>query len=178
MIIIDAETTSLTAPGAAPIAQQPYIMEFAAINVDDKTLKPVKELQFLCRPPVPIPKESVEITGITDKMLMGEKPFAWHFPTLVNQFLGERFVAAHNLAFDLSALKYELMRMDKLLAFPWPPTHICTVEKTLFLKGYRLNLSQLHELATGKPHEGAHRAMADVQALLRIIQWMRKKDLL
>jgi DNA polymerase III epsilon subunit-like protein len=178
MIVIDNETTHLTVPEAAPIEQQPSVTEFAAIRLDDKTLKEVNRMQFLCDPRVPIPPESIAITGITNEMVKGRPPFSAFFPALVDYFLGERTVAAHNLSFDIAVLRHEINRLGRVTAFPWPPVQICTVERTINLKGHRLNLGDLHLLLTGKEHKDAHRAMADVEALCRVIRALRKKGLL
>lgn len=177
MIIFDTETTNLVAPDAAPLDQQPYIVEFAAIKVDEKTLKEVARLEFLAKPKVPIPLESIQITGITNEMVKNAKPLAAHFPALVDFFFGCRTIIAHNLSFDLSVLRHEFTRLGKVTAFPWPPEQICTVERTLQLKGYRLNLGALHLELTGKELKEAHRAMADVEALARCVRALRKKGL-
>ncbi len=178
MILFDTETTSLTAPEAAPIEQQPWIMEFAAIKVDARSLKETARLQFMCKPPIPIPLDSIKITGITNEMVAGKPPFAAFFPQLQDFFLGERYIIAHNLSFDITALRHEIGRLGKVTAFPWPPKQWCTVEKTLNMKGYRLSLGALHELLFGKPHEDAHRAMIDVEAMWRCVKELRKRKLL
>lgn len=84
-------------------------------------------------------------------------------------------MAAHNLGFDKSLLKFELLRLDKEFAFPWAPKQLCTVEASYGIKNRRLHLSELHELATGKVHKGAHRAINDVEALCTCIRWLRKE---
>jgi DNA polymerase III epsilon subunit-like protein len=178
VIVIDNETTDLTAPEAAPIDQQPYITEFAGIKLDDKTLKETARHTFLCKPKVLIPPKAVEITGITNEMVAKCPPFVHFFPSLVDFFLGERIVVAHNLSYDIAVLYYELKRLQRVTLFPWPPKQICTVELTLSFKGYRMNLGDLHAELTGKPHKDAHRAMADVEGLVDIVRALRKKGLL
>jgi DNA polymerase III subunit epsilon len=178
VIILDNETTDLTAPDAAPIEQQPYITEFAGIKLDDKTLKEVARFTFLCKPKILIPAKAVEITGITNQMVAGCPPFVKFLPEFTEFFIGERIVVAHNLAYDIAVIKYELQRLNRVTAFPWPPRQICTVELTVPMKGYRMNLGDLHLELTGKPHKDAHRAMADVEGLVNIVQVLRKKGLL
>lgn len=189
MIVLDTETTHLVVPDAAPIDQQPYILEFAAIKLDGRfkpgakagspmELVEVERMEFMCRPKIPIPPESVKITGITDAMVANCKPFVSYFPALVDFFLGERTVVAHNLAFDLTVLRYEIQRLGRVTAFPWPPDQVCTVERTLNIKGYRMNLGDLHREITGKEHKDAHRAMADVEGLVQIVVGLRKKGLM
>ncbi len=177
MIILDTETTNLAAPEAAPIEQQPWVTEFAAIKVDDK-LKEVERLEFLCRPKVPIPAEAVQITGITNEMVKDKPPFSAFVPRLIDFFLGERCMVAHNMSYDATVLRHELNRLGRVTAFPWPPVQICTVEQTLSIKGFRINLGDLHLELTGKPHKDAHRAMADVEALYRVVKELRKRKVM
>lgn len=175
MIVYDTETTGLPKPMGVPLNEQPQIIEFAAIKLDDKTLKEKDRIEFLIQPGVPLPPEIVKITGIQDVDLKDAKPFIHHLKTVVDFFLGERSMVAHNLGFDKALLKFELLRLDKEFAFPWPPDQWCTVEASYGIKNRRLHLSELHELATGKPHKGAHRAINDVEALCTCIRWLRKE---
>lgn len=181
MIIFDLETTSLTSPDAAPLDFQPHIMELAAIKVDPKTLRVLSKLEFLCKPPISIPPESIKITGITNEMVKDRPPFVAFYAQVVDFFLGERTVVAHNIMFDISCLRYEIRRLGKSTAFPYPPDQICTVERTLYIKGHRLTLGALHLELTGKEHgkaTGAHRGMNDVEALHRCVIELRKKKVL
>ncbi len=178
MIILDTETTNLAAPEAAPIEQQPWVTEFAAIKVDDKTLKELERLEFMCRPKVPIPSEAVQITGITNEMVKDKPPFSAFVPRLIDFFLGERCMVAHNMSYDSTVLRHELNRLGRVTSFPWPPQQYCSVELTLHLKGYRLNLGALYEIATGSQIKEAHRAMADVESLFKVVKWLRKQRIL
>jgi len=176
MLIIDTETTSLTAPSSAPLSSQPYIMEFAAVKLDDKTLKRKADLLFRCSVPIPVPADAQKITGIKDADLTGQPPFITHLSLLQEFFLGERTLVAHNLSFDRDCLLYELMRCGKVTVFPWPIHQVCTVEANMHIVGYRMTLSDLFKHATkGKEHREAHRAVADVDALVAIVEWMRKE---
>lgn len=172
MIIFDTETTGLVQPWAMPIAKQPQIIEFAAIKIDDSSFKEIDRMEFLCNPGKPLPPEIVKITKITDAMLKGKLSFASHLPKLSEFFLGEEYIAAHNITFDTSMLQLELMRIDSLIKFPWPMHHIDTVESSMPLKGFRLNLTKLHAHCFGKDFPAAHRAMADVEALTKCTIWL------
>ena len=120
----------------------------------------------------PAPGEDSEITGLTDEDLKDEAPFKNHITMLINFFLGEEHLIAHNVAFDVDLLRFELMRIGRLWKFPWPPNHICTVNSSMSYKGRRLKLHELHFMATGTTFEGAHRAMVDVEALHRCVVWL------
>lgn len=175
MIVFDTETTGLTMKGNAPLTSQPHIIEFAAIKLNDETLEEVDRIQFLCKPPIELPPEIPKITGLTDEILKDEKPFVQYLETLQKFFFKEWTMVAHNLPFDRNMLIYELKRLNKAPNFPWPPEHICTIEKTYDIEGYRLNLTKLHAKATGEDHiNNAHRAMNDVEALVKCIKWLRE----
>jgi len=177
-IIFDTETTGLPGPDATPLAKQPQIIEYAGIKVNWATLEELDRLTFFANPGVPLPAKITEITGLTDADLKDEPPFVANYPALVDFHLGTRGLCAHNLAFDCSLLRFELMRLDAQCRFPWSPENVCTVEASKSIKGHRLHLSDIHTMATGAPHKGAHRAMVDTEALLNVVVWMREQGLL
>lgn len=178
MIIFDTETTGLPKPDSCPLEEQPKIIEFAAVKLDNKTLKKVDEIEFLINPGEKLEAIITKITGLTDASLKDAAPFVAYYPALVDFFLGERSMAAHYLAFDRSLLSFDLQRIDKLTRFPWPADHICTVEASYPIKNHRLKLTDLYQIVTGSVHKEAHRAMADVEALATCVRWMRKKGML
>jgi DNA polymerase-3 subunit epsilon len=175
MIVFDTETTGLPLPLTAPIEKQPHILEFAGIKLCDTTLEEVGRFEFLAKPPFPISAEITAINGIKDSDVADKPPFAAHYLALAEFFLGERVMVAHNLAFDRKILAFALKRLEKHTHFPWPIEHICTIEKTMHMKGHRLNLTKLHEECFGVGFAGAHRAMADVEALVRCVRYLRGK---
>lgn len=178
MILFDTETTGLPLPEASPVTKQPQIIEIAVIKANDKTLEIEEEYNELIKPTIHISPEITKITGITNEDLKDKKPFASHYPRLSNMFIGERHLVAHNVSFDRSLLIYELMRLGRLTRFPWPPNHICTVVASKSIRGHRLKLGVLYEMATGKPLKDAHRAINDTRALLECVRWLKKEGIL
>jgi DNA polymerase III epsilon subunit-like protein len=84
-------------------------------------------------------------------------------------------VIAHNLSYDRDMLNIEFQRLGHFIA--WPPG-LCTVEQSVHYKGYRLNLTGLHEYLFGQPFAGAHRARPDVEALTRCcVEMFKRRDL-
>jgi DNA polymerase III epsilon subunit-like protein len=175
MIVFDTEATDLLKPEGVPLNEQPHLVEFAGIKLDDNTLKEKARLEFMVNPGVPLPPTFSKITGIREEHVKDKKPLINHYKELVDFFLGESIMVAHNVSYDKGILKFALLRLDKLLNFPWPPIHICTVEASYGLKNFRLKLGLLHEMATGKPHKDAHRAMGDVEALCTCVRWLKKE---
>jgi DNA polymerase III epsilon subunit-like protein len=176
MIVFDTETTGLSKPESAPLTDQPKIIEFAAIKLDSKTLKEKDRIEFLLNPKEPLDEFIIKNCKITDDMLADQPTFVEKYPQLVEFFLGERELVAHNVGFDRSLLTFELMRIDKLTQFPWPPKHICTVEASYGIKNFRLNLSKLYAMAAGgKEMKEWHRAIKDVESLVTCVRYLRKE---
>lgn len=177
MIAFDTETTGLLKPSIADLEAQPHITELYAVRLDDD-FNFIADFKSLFKIPVPVPEFITKMTGITDEMLADQPTFAEKYDELVQLFLGETTFIAHNLAFDAGMLRTELSRLELQWKFPWPQKWQCTVELTQHLRGRRLRLTQLHQIATGSAHdEGAHRADNDVEALVRCYMWMKEKGI-
>jgi DNA polymerase III alpha subunit (gram-positive type) len=170
MIIFDTETTGLLKANIVDLDKQPKIIELAAIKLDDKTLEEVDRIEFLVNPKESLEKIITKITGLTDNKLKDAKTFEYHYEKLADFFLGEKYLLAHNIAFDMGMLKNDLARIGRLTQFPYPPIQICTVVQTFQIKGYRLNLSKMHQHLFGEDFPEAHRAMNDVEALTRCVK--------
>lgn len=167
LVFCDTETTGLLKPDAVDVKEQPYIIEYYGCRVDSETFKLEQEFETFIKPPVPISDEITKITSITERMVANAPKFADVYTELCYLHEGARCVVAHNASFDISMLANELLRIDKLIHFPWPMHHICTIERTYKIKGYRLSLQKLHEHLFGKGFKDAHRAKTDVFAMVR-----------
>jgi DNA polymerase III epsilon subunit-like protein len=168
-IVFDTETTGLPNPDGSPLDKQPKIIEFAAIKLDDQ-LQELERLTFMANPMCILDDFITKLTGLRNSDLDDKPSFSYYYPQLCDFFLGCDTLIAHNLMFDHSLLQW---------AFPWPHKQICTVEKSLHLHGYRLKLALLHKELLGEDFvNGAHRAMADVEALVRCVRKLREKELL
>jgi len=175
MIVFDTETTGLPKPSSVSLDKQPKIIEFAAIKLDDVTLEEIDRIDFLCNPREKLDPFIIKLTGITDELLESSEIFTANYENLFNFFLGEKYMAAHNCEFDRTLLRFELARISKVLNFPWPPIHICTVQASMPIKGHRLKLFQLYKIATGKEFKEAHCAMLDVEALVECVRFLVKE---
>lgn len=175
-LIFDTETTGLLQPKIAPLIDQPSIIEFAGVVIDEN-LQIVEEVEFLCDPGFKISAEITKITGIKQEQLVGQKPFSEYADQIISLFSGCDEVVAHNLKFDYGMIDNELKRLGKDEELKWPKK-ICTVEKSYIIKGRRMKLTELHEHLFGIPFDGAHRAMVDVKALARCFVELRKRGML
>jgi len=175
IVFVDTETTGLLEAEGNVIENQPYIIEIAAIKTDDD-LNQIDCFMTYIKPPKPLPPVITKITGITDNDLIAAPAFHEIYKELVNLFFGCHTLVAHNLMFDLGMLVNELGRLKKTYNFPYPPIHYCTVEHSMHIKGFRLKLGELYNLATGKEEIiGAHRANEDTQALIDCYKFLQKE---
>jgi DNA polymerase III subunit alpha len=178
MIIFDTETTGLPKSSVVDLKLQPKIIEFAAIKLDDKTLEEVERLEFLCNPQEKLEQKITDITRLTDADLQNKKPFEFYISDIVNFFLKEKYLIAHNIAFDMTLLTLELRRLNMLTKFPYPPIQICTVTQTLKLLGYRLSMTNMHKYLFGVDYEEKHRAMNDVEALVKCFKELLNREII
>lgn len=176
-LIYDTETTKLSPPSLAPLKEHPKVIEFYGCVVDLDVGDVIEELEFLCHPGEKIDKKITEITSITNEMLEGKPPFREYAPAVRKLIETSTAVAAHNLSYDYGVINAEFLRIGTAPII-WPDIRICTVEVTEHFKGFRLNLSGLHEHLFGQPFAGAHRARVDVEALARCCVELRKRGVI
>lgn len=181
MIIYDTETSGLLKHPDLPLDQQPSIIELGVLKLDDKTLKEVDRLAVLVKPKIfPLSAETTKITKITSEMLTSALSFARHLPALINIFLGERQIVAHNLPFDLGMTLVELRRLDYVTKFPWPPLQTDTTTLASDIPGAshtgRHRQTALYKIAFGTEPKEAHRAIEDAESLAEIVRWLRARD--
>jgi DNA polymerase-3 subunit alpha (Gram-positive type) len=178
MIVFDTETTGLLKSSIVDLNKQPKIIEYAAIKLDDNSLDEIDRIEFLVNPEQKLEPIITKITGLTDKDLFNQKTFSAHYGQLAKFHLGEKFLFAHNMQFDISLLKFELMRIGRETQFPYPPAQICTVNKTIHINGYRLNLAKLYKFLFNKEMKEAHRAMIDVEYLTKCVKELIKREII
>lgn len=179
--IFDTETTGLLKPKANEMEKQPYIAEIyiaKLIHRSDGIIEQIDELGTFYKPPIPISEEITRITGITNYDVKDAPTFTRAADGICDFFVGVHRVVAHNLAFDRSMLANELVRCGKILNFPWPPQHICTVEKSMHIEQRRMSLTNLHIEFFGEGFPDAHRAKSDVTPLIRCYKHMVKEGMI
>lgn len=166
IIIFDVETTGLPKPGVAPLAQQPKIIEFGALWIQNG--KVIKRFNQLINPGIPLPTKITKITGITDYALRDEPSFEEVLPKIVKFFKGTDVLIAHNASFDTRLLKFELARLN-YKKFPWPKETICTVQEYQARMGKWPKLTELYANVMGEELKQTHRAIDDCIALHEIL---------
>lgn len=170
--LFDTETTGLVDNMTIPLDKQPSIIEFFGHAVNLETGEVLSEIEHLIKPPNPISEEITRITGITNEDLSTCAPFQVYSELIRKAIESYDLVIAHNLSFDREMLTLEFMRLNQELV--WPRT-LCTVEATVHLLGYRLNLTGLHQHLFGEGFPEAHRARHDVAAMTRCAIELHKR---
>lgn len=178
-VLFDTETTGLTQNRVVKIDKQPHVLELYACKANLDTGEVLAEIDHLIRPPT---EESIDLKvaekshGIKWDMVKDKPTFAEIADEAI-QFLGScDTVIAHNLSFDMEVIEIEAQRLG--MKTMWPRRKLCTVEATVYIKGYRLNLSDLYEMLFKEKFAGAHRAKVDVMALLRCCVELRSRGVL
>jgi len=174
-LVFDVETSGLIKNRSIPLDQQPEVCEFYASLVDLKTGEIISELDLLVKPSKQMSYDVVRIHGITNEMVAKARPFKDYASAIKKMIEAAPSVIAHNLSFDTEMIDIEMERCG--LKVEWP-RKICTVEQTVCIKGYRLNLSSLHEQLFGEKFSGAHRAKVDVAALTRCCVKLKEEGLI
>lgn len=174
MIACDLETTGLLKPNLIDARLQPSITEIYLCKFEwDGTI--TDEFETFIKPPVPIPDNITEITGITNEMVADAPTFVEIYDDLCAFFLGEDTFFAHNCSYEIGVLSCELAKYDLEFRFPWPKNQICTVEVSFPIQNKRLKLGDLYQICTGRSMPYGHRAKVDVLAMLECIVWMKKE---
>jgi DNA polymerase III epsilon subunit-like protein len=167
VIVFDTESTGLVKPGLARLAEQPHLIEIAAVKLVGGAI--VDRFERLIKPPVVISAEITKITGITNAMVADADDAVTVLGEFAAFVLGEDTLVAHNLPHDRGCLGIELTRCGQQFNFPWPMYHVCTVERTSDLGLPDRKLTTLYKHLFGEPLKQTHRSMGDVEALARVV---------
>jgi DNA polymerase III epsilon subunit-like protein len=176
VIVLDCETTGLSPNRTIRADRRPRIIEFYACLVDLRgETPPLAELDLLIDPGIEIPDKVQKITHITPEMVAGKPRFSAVAAQVAAFLRRAQEVIAHNASFDREVIEIELERAG--VALTWPRV-TCSIESSLHLKGRRLNLGDLYEHLFGERFRDAHRAKADVMALVRVVRELRRRGCL
>jgi len=164
IVLFDTETTGLLLPDNTPLEDQPKIIEFYGVVIDEE-FNVINELDLLINPGEPISTEITKITGITDDDVKDAPTFFEIHNDIMMLFHGTDLAVAHNISFDNGMLETEFKRIG--LNRPKSNHDLCTVANHKRKTGYRISLGALYNKLFKSAFK-AHRAKNDVQALVRI----------
>lgn len=173
MMILDTETTGLVENLTTRSDHQPEIIEFCGIDIDLFTGDIRKEYDTLIKPIFPITDEIMKMNGITNEMVKNAPSFKEASEQIRDMIESSDIIVAHNASFDRDMIDLEIKKIG-MSKIAWPRL-ICSVEATVHLTGFRLNLQGLYEHLFNVKFPGAHRARADVEALTRCVMELKKR---
>jgi len=157
LVVFDLETTGLD-------AAQDRIVEIACV-----TLHPDGRRESWCRrvnPGRPIDPAATAVHGITDADVAGELPFPLLAEEIHVRFQGVDLGGFNVLGFDILMLAAEFRRAG--LSFPPADARIVDCQR-IFHQLERRNLTAAVALYCGRPHAGAHGALADTEATADVL---------
>lgn len=147
IVALDIETTGLD-------PQKDAIIEIGAVRFNGRRVE--AEWSTLIHPGRPIPPFIVQLTGITDQMVMQAPPIKAVLADL-NAFVGNSPVLGHNVSFDLSFLRrFKILTHNEAL-------DTYELAAVLLPGAGRYNLGALGK-TLNVPLPATHRALDDAQA--------------
>jgi len=122
--------------------------------------------QTLVRPGIPIPPEATEVHGITDADVADAPPLEEVAAEILGQLAGCDLGGFNCLRFDVPFLAEELHRVGT----DWDHASLRVVDvQRIYHKMEPRDLSAALKFYTGREHEGAHDALADVEATADVL---------
>ena len=122
--------------------------------------------QSLVDPGIPIPPEASAVHGITDADVVGAPSLEALAPTLLQHLDGCDLAGFNCLRFDVPFLAEELFRVG--VAWDHASLRVVDVQRIYHQMEPR-NLSAALKFYCGREHEGAHDALADVEATADVL---------
>ena len=174
-LLLDCETTGLIDNLVKQQERQPEVIEIYLCLADLYTGIITNEFESLIKPTKGIPKGITEYTGISPVMVADAPPFGFVAPRVKQMIESAPLCVGHNITYDHDMVNIEFSRLNIVLN--WPKL-LCTIEQTMYLKGGRIGLTDLHIFLFGEGFPEAHRAKDDTLALLRCCQELLRRDLL
>lgn len=168
LIILDAEADTY---GNEPDPFMDWSVSWAFKKIHPEGQ--VEELDFLCCPDKPHPglnPRSTAIHNITWEMVKDEPCFR-HFAPRVHEFIeGCHFIGYNHIGYDIPLLHTESARAG----IKWNPLEIpgtLIIDPSVIAKKKeQRNLAWALKFYCGEDHEGAHGALADVEATFKVLR--------
>jgi ATP-dependent DNA helicase DinG len=157
--VFDTETTGLIDNPARKLDKQPEIISFASVTLDLATDFRSDVYYRIFKPTKPVSEEITRITGFRNIDLEDCNPIFHYIDEMLNILEKAPLLIGQNISFDKGMIELECKRYSR--SIKWPKT-MDLVENSIFTKGYRLSLTNLHMELFGHNFDSAHRADVDV----------------
>jgi len=186
ILVFDTETTGFIDKKNSSLDLQPSIVQFAGIFwelQENGDFTKSWEINELMKPPRSIPAGASRVHHIYDIDVKDKPPIAQKMDSFLQIINDADVVIGHNIEYDEDMMKLELKRLGKEYEYQ-PKQTFCTMKTTvefcgLQWSGERLKypkLGELYKKLFGEYFLGAHDAIVDVEATLKIfLELYRKK---
>jgi len=158
-VVVDIETTGLN-------PKKDEITEIGAVKIAGREI--VDTFSCFVNPGVPIPRDIVRLTGITDEMVKDAPAIEEVLPRLL-EFFGDAVLVAHNAPFDLGFIKEKCERIGARINNPILDTLSLSRELFKDLKRHSLDVVAQHLKV---PQQRHHRALDDAKTTAHILVHM------
>lgn len=151
------------------------VVELCAVRVNPDGSR--EERHHLFHPTIPIPQEAIDVHGFTDAMVAGQPTFAERAGELALFFEGCDLGGFNIRRFDVPLLMAEF---DRCGWYPIQPSEVKIVDTmAIYHRREKRDLSAAVRFYLQREHEGAHSALADVEATIEVLkqQLLRYADL-
>lgn len=157
IVFFDLETTGVNTTTAR-------IVEIAVIKltVDGEII----EKRYLINPEEDIPLEASEIHGITNEMVADKPPFRKYAKGIKDFFNGCDIGGFNSNSYDMNVLTEEFNRVG-MQFLDWEANLIDVF--VLYKKLHSSKLSEIYKRFFGEELDGAHNALIDVRATVKIL---------
>jgi DNA polymerase III epsilon subunit-like protein len=187
LTVFDTETTGFPVREGR-LDQQPYIVQFAAITGElgsDKSYREISRENFIIKPGIPIPFAASQVHGIYDRDVENAEPIGHYMDRILKVLHSADVVSWHNVEYDDGILAYELERLGRKWEYV-PAKTICTMRSSteyckLQWRGFSFKppkLAELHKFLFDEFFEWAHDAIYDVEATMRCLVELIKRDVI
>lgn len=157
-VVVDIETTGTD-------VTSDKITEIGAVRIKNGVIR--ETFQILIDPEVSLSKRIVELTGITDEMLVGKPKIQDAYPDFI-KFLGDAVFVAHNADFDYRFLKNAGKPLGYYIENECVDTLEISRKKLPWLSNHKLNTVCGHFNIEFRHHRALSDAFATAEALIEL----------
>lgn len=167
-VVFDIETTGLS-------PTNDMITEIGAVKIENNEI--VDIFSQLINPQIIIPRNIVDLTGISDYMVK-DKPIVDEVLPEFERFIEGSILVAHNASFDLGFINEQFSKIEKKLTNPVLDT--LELSRYLFpqLKSHKLNIvAKYLNVSLLNHHRAVDDAKATAEILLKSLNLIKKYNL-
>lgn len=158
-VCLDVETTSFTSAYGE-------LIEIGAVKIKDGIVIDTFNQLIKPRKVKKLPKKIVEVTNITDDMLV-DKPYMEEVLPKFKEFIGNRIIVGHNVSFDWDKMLKVFFKSIGIVATNQTIDTLALAKETLKERKKGFKLGQLCEYLN-IPLDNAHRALEDATATSKL----------